>query len=511
MLPALCYGLLIFAWVIDLLTPQLFVAAILLNGPIALSALALRPRLTIWLTVSAEVANVVAGFANGMQDGGRWNAIALGDRALSAASFVLVGALTIRAQQHAREAGEAEERARQIERERSLRHAMERVRGSLNAELVLRAAVDEVKRLVGANRARVAVRNASFDVADVYEMCDEDIEPRVRRERLAAHESSLVERALSAGRTIAISGDDPVGRLIGETVLVSAIDVDGATASLFLAWNDVRETAADLALVQAFADNLCIALRQARMFVQIAESNHEVARKNRELRERGNVIRDLVYALAHDLRTPLIAADLTMSQALAGSYGELPAAYRRVLAASVCANSDLRRLVETLLLVARYEAGEDSRAYARFAIKPLLQRILDEMSPIAQHKEVALRFQATDDVNLDADADEIRRAVVNLLSNAIAATPSGGDVSLSARCDGDLRIEVSDTGYGVPAERREDLFERFTRVRGGTGTGLGLYIVRRIAEKYGGRVDYEPLEPHGSRFTLQLPVTDIVS
>src|SRR5580693_4519597 len=99
----LCYALLIAAWIVDLFTPQLFVAAILLNGPIALSSLALRSRLTTQLVIAAEIANVIAGYVNGAQAGYHWDAIAIGDRLLAAASFVLVGYLSIKTQQYARE------------------------------------------------------------------------------------------------------------------------------------------------------------------------------------------------------------------------------------------------------------------------------------------------------------------------------------------------------------------------------------------------------------------------
>src|SRR5579862_5279942 len=111
-IPALCYSLLLAAWIVDLFTPQLFVAAILLNGPIALSGLALNTRLTTTLVVLAEIANVVAGYVNGVQAHNHWDSIAVGDRALSAATFLLVGFLTIRLQDYAREAGSATERAR---------------------------------------------------------------------------------------------------------------------------------------------------------------------------------------------------------------------------------------------------------------------------------------------------------------------------------------------------------------------------------------------------------------
>jgi signal transduction histidine kinase len=103
------------------------------------------------------------------------------------------------------------------------------------------------------------------------------------------------------------------------------------------------------------------------------------------------------------------------------------------------------------------------------------------------------------------DPHEIRRAIVNLVANALDATPRGGHIVV--RCGGGERITITveDDGYGVPPERRDALFQRFGggQLRG--GTGLGLYIVRRIVEKHAGSIAYEPREPHGSTFTMTLP------
>ncbi len=507
MIPALCYGLLVLAWVIDLLTPQLFVAAILLNGPIALSSLALRPQLTVRLTLVAEVANIVAGYVNGMQAGYHWDAIAVGDRILSAASFLLVGALTIRSQEHARRAGESEERERLVARERALRHAMENVRATLNMELVLRSAVREASAVTGADVATIAVRQSSFDLADWYGCRAGDDEVRVERRPLTPQEASLIERARGAKRVIAVDAGDPLGRLLGANALIASLDTESSETSLVLSWRERVPTTDERDAVQAFVDNLRVALQQARLFVRLAAQNDEIAHQKDALQQRSDVIRDLVYALAHDLRTPLAAADITMTQALEGAYGDLPTRYREVLKTTIASNEDLRRQLETLLLVARYESGEDSRTFAPFAVHPLLRRVLDEMQAIAAQRGVALRFDDEDaGVELTADSDEIRRAVVNLVVNAIDATPAGGTVSVAVHRNGVLTIDVIDDGYGVAPERRVQLFQRFAGVRAGGGTGLGLYIVRRIAEKYGGTVRYEPLEPHGSRFTLAFPM-----
>ncbi|MDE2480589.1 MAG: HAMP domain-containing histidine kinase [bacterium] len=504
----LCYGLLALAWVIDIFTPQLFVAAILLDGPIALSALALRPQLTVRLMILAEVANLVSGYVNGVQAGFRWDSIALGDRLLAAASFVLVGVLTIRAQESARRAGESDERARQIERERALRHALEHVRASLNHELILRAAVREARLVSAADRVTIVSRASALDVPELYDVGDGDDEMRVSREALSPEIASLVERARSERRSLAIDADEPLGRLIGDTAVVASLPVGEGEVALVLRWRTHRPTSVERAALDDFVANLGIAIEQAQLFVRLAEQNAEIARQKDALQQRSDVIRDIVYALAHDLRTPIVAADVTLHQALDGAYGELPERYVRIARSMLASNAEQRRMVETLLLVARYEAGEDARDTAAVGVRDVLRRVLDELSPLAEVRGVrfALARDAAD-ATLVVNADELRRAVANLAANAIEATPEGGEIALDVRRDAStLTIAVFDDGYGVPPERRARLFERFAGVRAGGGTGLGLYIVRRIAEKYGGRVAYEPRVPQGSIFRLELPL-----
>jgi len=504
---ALCYVLLAIAWIIDLVTPQLFVAAILLNGPIALSALALRPNLTIRLLVLAEIANVVAGYVNGVADGYHWNTIAIGDRFLSAASFLLVGVLTTYTQNAARRAGEAGERERQIARERALRHAMEHVRASLNMELVLRSAVREAELLTGADEVMVAVRASSLDVPEIYEMSAGDSDVAVRRGALRPEVTSMIERARESHRVAAIDPNEPLGRLLGDAALIGLLDLEGVDVAIVARWHVRVPSEEERDAFQDFVDNLSVAVQQARLFIRLAEQNQEIGRQRNALQERSEVIRDLVYALAHDLRTPLVAADVTMGQALEGAYGELPERYRHILATTRGSNESLRRLVETLLLVARYESGEDSRRMQREEVAPLIERVGAELAPVAQAKGVHLVVgEVPPGVSIEADGDEIRRAVTNLVANAIEATQAEGNVRVEvALQNGSLIVSVVDDGHGVPAERRGSLFQRFGGVRAGGGTGLGLYIVRRIAEKYGGRAAYEPQSPHGSRFLLELP------
>ncbi len=499
----------------NLLTPQLFVAAILLNGPIALSSLALRSRLTAGLVVAAEIANLVAGYTNGVQAGFRWDGVAIGNRLLAAASFVLVGYLSVRTQEYAREAGVSAGRMRQVEIEKALREATRRVRETLNVELVQRAILRESLRLLGASSAKLIVRDSAFELPLTLAYARDDRDVTVERKALSMEISSLAQRARESGGVVRVTRDDALGRLTLDALgsreaLVAAILPAGSGADYVLvelAAEDANFAPDGLAAMQTFGEQAGIALEQARLFTQLGERNDEIARQKDELGRRSDVIRDIVYALAHDLRTPLAAADVTMKQALGGAYGELPERYAGILRATVAANEEERRIVETLLLVARYEAGEESHVRETVDCSALLTRAVEEMQPVAEVNGIALHADIPNDaLDVTGDPIEIRRAVLNLIANAIAATPERGTILVrGSRSDGNVVLSVSDDGYGIPEERRASLFARFGGVRPGGGTGLGLYIVRRIAEKHGGSAAFSPREPKGSEFSMTLP------
>ncbi len=510
-LAALCIALTLAAWVADLFTPQLFIAAILMNGPIALSGMALDKRLTNALIIFAEIANIVAGYLNGVQAHYQWDPIAIGDRALLAASFLLVGYLTTRAQEAARDAGSATERARLAASEKALRRALEAVRATLNVELVLRAIVREVTRLLDVREAMLILRASQLHEPDIYRFGKNATEISFERRSLEPAESSLLQRATDETRLLVAQQDDPVARMLLEThgagrLMLVRIGSDETSAVLFLFADEFGRAAQRL--VQAFADGAAVALEQANLFMQLGFRNAQIAAQKDTLERRNRVIRDIVYALAHDLRTPLNAANVTMQQALEGRYGRLPDGYGDVLKTTIASNADARSLVDALLLVARLESGESSTLKEPVALRELLKRVRDELRAIAEAKGITVENDAGDDIVVTGDAVELRRAVTNLVANAIEATPSGGSVAMSVQGDSSgIRINVKDDGSGVPPERRTHLFERFrtgNRDAGG-GSGLGLYIVRLIAEKYGGHVEYAPCDPRGSRFTIVLP------
>ncbi len=515
----LTIALLLVAFAIDMATPQALVAAILLTIPVALSSLVLDRRITNVVIVVALVANVVAGYFNGVREGNHWDAIAIANRTLAGFSILLVGWLGIVAQSRALRSGQVAEQTLQAEREQALRRSMETIRSSLNVELVARAIVREAVSALRVDGARLYTIEGHRLAATTYSSQRGADDVEVSTTRPAAELLSLLQAVMTERRLLVVTPADALGRFALATlqaeraILVPLVNDQITFGILLLTITDPSANPELEQWVQAFADQATVAAAQASLFVQIAERNTALQQALETVEHRGEVIRDLVYALSHDLRTPLTAAAVTLQQALNGSYGPLPEAYREILRRSLAANDELRRLAETLLMVARYESGEQSKDREQVKVLALVSSVVNELEPVWRMRRLACTASGSDDVVVLGDEGELRRAVMNLLANAINWTPEGGEIRALVRSSGDrVLIRIEDNGYGVPDERRDELFQRFSAndyPRRGAGSGLGLYIARRIAESHGGTARYEPNFPKGSVFILDLPADEL--
>ncbi len=371
---------------------------------------------------------------------------------------------------------------------------------------MLRAIAHEALELLDATEVRFALAGLGNGTL-VARRGENQVD--VDEERLPPAVISLVQRVADDGDAIEVGRTDALGRLIldtfGGTELLAVPIADGERRfGVLLALGAHEDRLHELRPVaRAYAQQAAGALAQARLFEQLAE-------RNAALEERSGVIRDLVYALSHDLRTPLAALGMTLRQAQAGAYGELPERYREIVERSVIATDDVQRLAETLLLVARFESGDRRPERDTLDLDEIARQISGELEALASARGVELTLAIADGapVRTTGDRGDVRRAITNLAANAIEHTPSGGHVTIAVeRAGATALVRITDDGFGISDKMRSHLFTRFARGddRRGGGSGLGLYIVRRVAEESGGSVGYEPNAAQGSIFTLRLP------
>jgi len=220
-------------------------------------------------------------------------------------------------------------------------------------------------------------------------------------------------------------------------------------------------------------------------------------------REAERARRELTANVAHDLRTPLTTIRLLLEELKPA--GPLPAPWERLIQEL----DRLIRLVNTLLDLARLEAGEWPLAYEALDVRAWVQGWVERFAPLWQARGLAVRLDLPEGLRVWADPEWAGRALGNLLENAIQFTPAGGEVRVRAWSEGEwVAVEVADTGPGIPPEDLPRIFERFyrgRRHRGGGGSGLGLAIARHAVEAHGGRIQAFSEPGRGARFVFTLP------
>jgi two-component system sensor histidine kinase BaeS len=251
---------------------------------------------------------------------------------------------------------------------------------------------------------------------------------------------------------------------------------------------------------------------QDRVPVATRDEIGHLASALNDLTERRDLLeqqrKDMVSDVAHELRSPLT----TIRSWLEAAQDGITPVDRQLLQVVLTEAVHLQHTVDDLRDLAAADAGTLRLHPQPTFVNDLLAQVLEAHRGPAEAAGVALAGEAAGDPELSVDPHRLRQIVGNLVSNAVRHTPSGGTVTVwSAVGDGLLTIRVSDTGEGVAPEDLPRLFDRFRRAdasrnRTTGGSGLGLSIVRRLAEAHGGDVTADSELGRGSTFTVRLPV-----
>ncbi len=279
----------------------------------------------------------------------------------------------------------------------------------------------------------------------------------------------------------------------------------------------------DLRLLEIINQELAVAVQNAKAYAQIEDFNITLQQRvdhatnrlrvaNRHLKELDLAKDEFISMASHQLRTPLTTIKGYLSMLQEGDAGKITTNQREFVDYAFGASERMVNLISDLLNVSRLSAG-------RFLIetKPIdiVAMVSDEVRQLQSHatnKKLTLTFESPETPlpPVELDENKTRQVVMNFIDNAIYYTQSG---SVTVRLDRDkdnVRLEVEDTGIGVPDASRHKLFTKFYRADNAQnirpdGTGLGLYLAKRVVEDQGGTIIFKSTEGKGSTFGFELP------
>lgn len=233
----------------------------------------------------------------------------------------------------------------------------------------------------------------------------------------------------------------------------------------------------------------------------------------RRLKEVDRMKDEFISIASHELRNPITTLKGFLSMALEGDYGQLNQRGQKSLQIMEASVNRLGNLVEDLLNVSRIEQNRLVIKKVPLNIKNILNSLADEFILSMEEKGLKFKRSIPDDLpQIWADEDRFRQVVINLLGNAVKYTKVG-EVELAAKVTDRkfITITVKDSGIGMTAQERQNLFEKFYRIqsadtKGIIGTGLGLWITKQIVELLGGKIYVDSIKHVGSQFYFTVPV-----
>ena len=409
-----------------------------------------------------------------------------------------------------------DQQRRRAEQFRLLLEVGRTITGSLELEPILREAVDALVQMIDATDAFVWIVQGQ-ELCGRLTTAPEHAEEftSIRLKLTDASAATLAIRQRSPVRIEDALGSPEVNRAVSArfpqqsllTIPLMLRDVPIGTIGVGDRNRKRRFTDAEVEQGLLIARQVAVAIDNARLFEDLKHSYHELSRAQQELvrRERLAALGELSAIVAHEVRNPLGA----IFNSLATLKRSAPAKeeVRQLLGIVGEEAERLNRMVGDLLDFSRpHEVRRRPTALAE-----VIEGALSAAGRAFSTRALELRTDIPDDLpRATIDAQLIHQALLNLVMNAIQALPNGGTVTIRARLEprgepGFVRLEVEDDGPGIPPELADRVFQPFFTTRA-AGSGLGLAVVKRIAEAHGAELTLESPPGRGASFVLTLPL-----
>ena len=311
---------------------------------------------------------------------------------------------------------------------------------------------------------------------------------------------------------------------VASFVFSPILSKEGSQGFLFVGTRkrDTVITQGDEELINLLASQVGQGLENARLFEKTWQAHQElekrVEERTRELSLALQEVKDIskrksefVSSVSHELRTPLTSIKGYASILLAGKLGATPPEVQKRLEKINKHSDELVQFVNDLLDIARIESGRMTMKMQPLDLKTIVEEVSDVLTVLTKEKGIEYSWQTDEGVpEVLVDKDQIKRVFINLINNAIKYAPNGKIAVRASNAGSEVRVDITDTGCGIPEAALPHIFEEFYRVDSSLnqeikGTGLGLSLVKNIIEAHKGRIWVTSEVGKGSTFSFTLP------
>jgi signal transduction histidine kinase len=248
---------------------------------------------------------------------------------------------------------------------------------------------------------------------------------------------------------------------------------------------------------------------------KVEERTRELKKAYEDLKLLDDKKSEFISVAAHQLRTPLSGIKWSMGMFLAGELGPLSDEQRDVLTKMNTTNDRVISIINDLLDIDLLSRDKSNYTFASTNVVTILDETLKDLEPQMQSKNVRVDTSGVqrDTLTAEVDPEKIRIVFQNLIDNAIKYSDPGKTVVVTGlKLNTMLQFSIKDQGIGIPATQQEEVFERFFRAENAVrriteGSGVGLYIVKKVVEDHNGRIWFESTENEGTTFYVSIPVS----
>ncbi len=244
--------------------------------------------------------------------------------------------------------------------------------------------------------------------------------------------------------------------------------------------------------------------------VKVKKRTGELASANARLKELDRLKSMFIASMSHELRTPLNSIIGFTSLILMGMAGKITSEQKKQLLMVKSSANHLLELITDVIDVSKIEAGQIDLSIEDFNLFEVLKEIKNSFKVLTERKKLQLILEAPEKLTITSDSRRVKQIIMNFVSNALKFTSKGKIKIKAERKKEKIMITVSDSGIGIRKEDMKKLFKQFSRIYTegapiGEGTGLGLYLSKKIATLLNGKINAESIFGKGSKFTLILP------